>query len=409
MSPKFFLVPFCFLTSVIWMVISAEADDWRQFRGAGGISVADSVVPTEFDDTKNLAWKVELPAKGASGPIVVDNKVIVTCSGGDNQDQLYTLCFDAESGQKLWTQKFWATGRCFVHPLSANAAPTPATDGKHVYAFYSSNDLACLDLDGNLIWYRALAMDYPKAGNDVGMASSPAVEDGVVVVQVDSQGEAFAMGLDAETGTTVWMQKRDKEAVWTSPLLLSSPDGPTMVVLQSKKGFDVLDLKTGKNVYSAEGMCSSISSSAVRNGKLYVPINGTTAYSISADGMFQELWNSSQIRPSSMSCVVYDGEVFALNGTGVLTSFSLADGSQGSKLRVAAPRATWATPVVSGGHMYFFTQNGKAHVVKLGEKPEVVHEHDFGNDEVFLGSPAISNNALYVRSDRFLYKIAESN
>ncbi len=387
---------------------SATADDWTQFRGAGGISVSDSSLPTKFDDETNVAWKVPMPSKGASGPIVIGNKVIVTCSGGEKQDQLSTVCIDAQSGKQLWEQKFWATGRCFVHPLSANAAPTPATDGEYIYAFYSSNDLACLDLDGNLIWYRGLAVDYPKAGNDVGMSSSPVVHDGVVVVQVESPGDSFAMGLDTETGKTIWTNERTKDGVWASPLLLESENAPAMVVLQSKDGFDVLNIKTGEKVFSDKGQCSSISSAAIVNGRLFVPIDGTTAYSVSADGKFEKMWNSSQLRPSSVSGVVHDGQVLSLNGTGVLQSFSLDDGTPGKKVRVCAPRATWSTPVVAGDHMYFFTQKGMSHVVKLGEEPEVVHEHNFGDDEVFLGSPAVSNNAMYVRSDKFLWKIAEA-
>ncbi len=406
----------CTLTLFTFAVLShsdqtsvVSSDDWTQFRGAGGISVSDSSVPTIFNEEKNIAWKVELPAKGASGPIVVGDKVIATCSGGDNQDQLYAVCLDARTGKKLWTQKFWATGRCFCHPLSANAAPTPASDGKYIYVFFSSNDLACLDLDGNLVWYRGLAVDHPKAGNDVGMASSPAVHDGIVVVQVECQGDSFAMGLNADNGTTVWTVPRDKNAVWTSPLLLTSDAAPAMVVLQSRSGFDVLDLKTGENLFHQDGECSTISSPAIENGMLFVPIDGTTAYSISPEGELEKAWNSSQIRPSSVSSVVYDGQVIALNGTGVLTMFDAQDGSPGGKLRVSSPRANWATPVVAGEHMYLFTQNGKAHVVRLGEKPEVVHEHNFGEDEVFLGSPAVAKDALYVRSDKYLWKIAEPN
>ena len=218
-----------FYTTVIAMSLVAipaflSADDWAQFRGAGGVSSASANLPTSFTAEKNIAWKLPLPAKGASSPIVVGGKVVVTCSGGEGQDELYTVCVDAETGEKLWTQRFWATGRCFVHPLSANAAPTPTSDGKFIYVFYSSNDLACLDLDGNLVWYRGLAVDFPKAGNDVGMASSPAVKNGVVVVQVECQGDSFAMGLDARNGTTMWTQKRSKDAVWTSPLIIEEKD-----------------------------------------------------------------------------------------------------------------------------------------------------------------------------------------
>ena len=133
------------LGSIATASFASADDDWLKFRGKGGVSSTNATLPTSFDAKKNIAWKVELPAKGASSPIVVGDKVIVTCSGGGNQDELYTVCLDRSSGKELWKQQFWATGRCFVHPLSANAAPTPASDGKHIFVFFSSNDLACLD------------------------------------------------------------------------------------------------------------------------------------------------------------------------------------------------------------------------------------------------------------------------
>ena len=397
--------------SVALAATTCSADDWWQFRGEGGASVANAKLPTSFDDRKNIAWKTPIPGRGASSPIVVDGKVIVTCSGGDNQDQLYAVAVDAKTGKEAWTQKFWATGRCFVHPMSANAAPTPATDGKHIYVFFSSNDLACLDLAGNLVWYRGLAVDFPKAGNDVGMASSPAVNDGVVVVQVECQGDSFAMGLDAETGQTIWTQDRAKEGVWTSPLIAQGKEDSPIVILQSLKNFDVLELKTGKPVFKAEGDVSPISSAAFTGEKLYVPINGTTAYSVSGNGQLTEEWNSAKIRPSSMSSVIHDGKIYALNRAGVLSSFRATDGAEQDKLRVIKGSSAWATPVVSNGHMYIFAQGGQSYVVKLGgsgEKPEVVHEHTF-EGEVFLGSPAIAADAMFIRSDNFLWKIANAN
>ena len=382
-------------------------DDWKQFRGPGGCSAADGELPTKFDETKNIAWKTDLPAKGASGPIVVGDKIFVTCSGGIGQSTLYTVCVDAQTGKKLWTQKFLATGRCFVHSLSANAAPTPASDGERVFAFFSSNDLACMDLDGNLLWYRGLAYDRPKAGNDVGMSSSPVVADGVVVAQVENQGDSFCVGLDAKTGETRWTLDRPAEAIWASPLVVKSGDR-NFVLLQSKTGVDLVDLKTGKVLDHVEGDTSSISSSAVVGDTIFAPINGTSAFKFSADGKLEQQWNTPRMRPASMSTIVADGKLYTLNKTGVVTTYNATDGKEISAAR-AIKGSNWATPVLVNGYLYSFTQNGGSFVIKLpsdvSDEAEVVSQHEF-TDEVFLGSPAVSKNALFFRSDNALWKMS---
>ena len=84
---------------------------------------------------------------------------------------------------------------------------------------YSSNDLLCLDLDGNLQWLRGLTLDYPNASNSLGMSSSPIVVDGVLVVQVENDSESFAAGINVRTGENLWKLDRPKGANWTSPPL----------------------------------------------------------------------------------------------------------------------------------------------------------------------------------------------
>ncbi len=199
----------------------SRAADWPQFRGADSNSVSgDAQPPTEWSETKNVAWKVELPGRGPSSPIVIGDRVVVTASSGVKQDRLHVLCFSAADGHRVWERQFWATGRTLSHPSSANAAPTPASDGHLIFAFYSSNDLACLDLDGNLQWFRGLAYDFPHAGNDVGMSSSPVVVGDVVVAQVECQGDSFAVGIDKATGETRWRVDRPHEASWASPVVV---------------------------------------------------------------------------------------------------------------------------------------------------------------------------------------------
>jgi len=395
--------------SILLLAFPAPADDWTQFRGSGGVNVADSAVPTKFTDTQNVAWKVELPGKGASSPIVVGEQVFVTSSGGLDQEELYIQAFDIATGRANWTRKFLATGSSICHELTANAAPTPVTDGQYLYAFFSSNDVVCLDLQGNLIWYRGLGLDYPQAANDFGMASSPVVYQGVLVVQVECPGDSFAMGLNTVDGTTRWTIPRKKQGVWSTPLLIPNPGGAPLVLLQGKEEIDVIELSSGKTAATFLGECSSISSAAVEGNRLYVPIDGTTAFLVNTDGSLQPLWNSPSLRPSSASSVLFDQRIFALNATGVLMTFKADDGSPAEKVRVCEPRSVWATPIVAGEHAYIFTQNGRAHVVELGDSLQVVHEFDFGQDECFLGSPAIVNQAMYVRSHRHLWKIAETH
>ena len=198
------------------------AGDWPQFRGPQSNSVTDDAQPpATWNDGENIAWKVDLPGRGPSSPIVVGDRVIVTCSSGVNQDRLHVLCFDAGAGKQLWERQFWATGRTLSHPSSANAAPTPASDGDSIFAFFSSNDLICLDLEGNLKWLRGLAYDFPKAGNDVGMSSSPLVIGDTVVAQVECQGDSFVTGVDKKTGEPLWRIERPREASWASPVAVA--------------------------------------------------------------------------------------------------------------------------------------------------------------------------------------------
>ena len=387
-------------------VVLLSGSDWLRFRGPGGTNTASNQnLPTEFDDKNNIAWKVELPGKGPSSPIVIGDRVIVTCSSGANQDELYVVCLDTGTGKEKWRRKFWATGKTFCHPLSANAAPTPTSDGEHIFAFFSSNDMACLDLEGNLVWYRGLGYDYPLARNDAGMSSSPLAIGDIVIAQVENQGESFVVGLDKKSGKTVWQIDRPKEAAWTTPLVLTGEQYKTpLAVIQSQDRVTIIDALTGDQLSEVKGRINPIPSAATADGILFAPVDGTTAYSVTSDGQLETKWNSSRIAPGTASAVVSDDKIYALTRAGVLNANSAESGEQIWQLRVGGSH--WATPLLVDGHMYFFNQDGKARVVKLGEEPEIVHEHDFG--ETFLGSPAVSNGAMYIRSDKHLWKISRS-
>jgi len=379
--------------------------DWLQFRGANGASSStDAAPPDSWNETTNVAWKASLPGRGVSGPIVVKDRTYVTCSSGVKQDRLHVVCFDNKTGDEVWQREFWATGRTLTHPFSAVAAPTPASDGQRIFAFYSSNDLACLDLDGNLLWYRGLAFDYPKAGNDIGMASSPVVVGETVVVQIENQGDSFAAGIDVATGATRWRVERAHHANWVSPIALPGDrEGNRIVLLQSASGLTAHNSMTGEELWRYDVPCSTTPSVAVSEDHIFIPANGLTVLKLAPDATVPSLvWDSSQLSPSAASPIVVGDRVYTMNGSGVLSCGDIATGERLWQLRVGGK--FWSTPVVAGDRMYCINSDGAAKVVQLGDKGEIVSSNEF-SDEI-KGSPAISAGALYVRSDRYLWKIA---
>ena len=186
---KMGLIPFCLKGPLLRLVVLLSGADWRQFRGPDSSGVSgEKKLPTHLGAKENLAWKAPLPGTGPSGPIVVAGRVFVTAATGPHQERLHLLAFDAATGKLRWHRQLSATGQTVCNPFGGVAIPTPASDGKRVFAFYSSNDLACFDLDGNLLWFRGLAYERPLTRNDVGMGSSPLVVGDTVVVQMEEPG-----------------------------------------------------------------------------------------------------------------------------------------------------------------------------------------------------------------------------
>lgn len=398
------LLAFAFVCLSITFVSAA---DWLQFRGPNGASVTrDAAPPSKWSDSENVAWAADLPGAGASGPIVVKGRVYVTACSGENQERLHVLCFDEKSGDKVWHREFWATGRTLTHPFSSVAAPTPASDGERIFAFYSSNDLACLDLDGNLLWYRGLAFDYPKAGNDIGMASSPVVAGKTIVVQMENQGDSFAAGLDTATGETRWRVDRDHGANWVSPIAMPGlREGKRVVLLQGRGGITAHDSISGDELWRYDVSCSTTPSVAVSEDRIYIPANGLTVLDMPKDATVPSLaWDSGQLSPNPASPIVTKDHVYVMNNAGVLSCGDIKDGKRLWQVRVGGRH--WATPVIAGNFMYCINADGAVKVVELGDKGKVVGTNEFS--EPVKGSPAIANGGLFVRTDSKLWKIAGS-
>ena len=277
---KKILLTFTFATLANGLV----AGDWTGFRGPLGNGVSDEVgLPVALDAKKHIAWRIDLPGRGLSSPLVVGARVFVTASGGTRQDRLQILCLNAADGSVIWQRQFWAMGSTMCHDKTSIAAPTPVTDGRRLFAIFSSNDLFCLDLDGNLEWLRGLTFDYPNARNSLGMASSLVIAGGVLVAQVENDSESFTAGLSKQDGVNLWKIDRPKSANWTTAMVQKTKSGREWVLLQSGKGIHAVNPKSGEVAWHYAEGASTIPSSTLADGVLYVPSHGGTALELAAD------------------------------------------------------------------------------------------------------------------------------
>lgn len=396
-----------FSCAIFCVAVNLRATDWRQFRGPSSNGVSDETgLPISLDAGKSIAWKVNLPGRGLSSPIIVGDRVFVTCSSGPKQQRLHVICFNAADGSQRWERQFWATGRTMCHEKTSVAAPTPASDGERVFAIYSSNDIVCLDLDGNLLWLRGLGRDYPNASNSLGMSSSLVTADGVVIAQVENDSESFTAGLDALIGVNRWKLDRPKMANWTSPVLLKNRDGKQLAVLQSGKGLSAIEPATGKILWEYTDGASTVPSSTPSGENLFVPSHGMTVLQPGTPGEApKQLWRSAQLRPGTPSATVLGQKVFALNDGGVLTCGDAASGQRLWQLRLKGPFS--ATPVGAGAYLYCVNEKGLTQVVDTFKpEGEVISELDLG--ETVLSTPSIAGGAIYIRSDKLLWKIGKS-
>jgi outer membrane protein assembly factor BamB len=380
----------------------ARCGDWPQFRGPLGRASSQESVPVQWSAQENIRWKVDLPGRGVSSPVVAGGKVYVTASSGYRHRRLHVLCFDQAGGKKLWERQFAATGSTMCHEKTSMAAPTPAADGKAVYALFACGDLAALDPAGNLLWYRSLFGDYPDITNQVGMAASPVVYRDTLLLPMENAGDSFAAGLDTRTGKNRWRVARSKGINWVTPVL-ADINGQACALFQTNQDLTAYDPETGKVRWAFTGQTTAeIQSPVVGRGLVYAAAQPYLALRPRSAGAAPEIvWRSTRVAYAYATPVFRQGRIYSLVGVGV----NCVDAATGEL--IWQQRLTgnfWASPVIAGDKLYVVNEEGTTAVIQLGDKPKVLARNALG--ESVLATPAVSKGDLFLRSDNHLWCIA---
>lgn len=392
-------------TSCVAVVVLAlcgvvYAGDWRQWRGDNNTGVASQrELPVKWSEKENVRWAADLPGRGLSSPVVADGRIFLTASSGTRGERLHVLGFDARTGRQLWHRQFWATGGTMCHPKTCMAAPTPATDGKYVYALFATCDLFCIDRDGTLVWCRSLIGDYPAISNQVGMASSPVLVDGVLAFSLETDAESAALGVDAQTGVNRWKVPRSTAINWVSPLVLRR-GSVAEVVMQSGDSITAYDPRTGEARWSHVGEFVTIPSPTTDGESIFAP--GTELVALRPDPARRApslLWSSNKLRTQTASPIAYQGRLYTINSAGVVSCCDIRDGNLLWQERLKGPFS--ASPVAGDNKLYFVNEEGVTSVIDVTRRENrIVAANPLG--ESVLASPAVIDGGVLLRSDKRL-------
>ena len=236
------------LTVFLFCCLAIPAGDWTQFRGPNASGVSDSTgVPAEFGPHKNLVWRVSLPG-GHSSPVLTADRIFLTAVDGQN---LLTICLDRASGKELWRREVPRPRKQHLHASNNPASPSPVTDGKNVYVFFTDFGLMSFAPDGQERWRHPLG----PFNNPFGMGASPVLAGTTLVMNCDSESGSFLIALDKDTGVQKWRVERpDATRGFSTPLLYRAADGQMQILVTGSYRLTAYAVENGETIWWVGGL-----------------------------------------------------------------------------------------------------------------------------------------------------------
>jgi outer membrane protein assembly factor BamB len=421
--------------------------NWPQFRGPGARGVSDNPnLPEHWSATENVAWRIEVPGRGWSSPIVWGRRVFVTTAqnegemeppkkglyfGGERKDAArvaqhwWLFCFDLETGRELWRRE---THRGLppnpLHVKNTYASETPVTDGERVYAYFGNIGLFCYDMEGHPLW----STNWPpvKTRNGWGSASSPVLHQGRLFLVNDNDEQSFAVALDAKTGRQQWRVERGNEkSNWATPYLWQN-DRRAEWITPGTKRIRSYDLD-GHLLWELGGMSSIvIPTPCAQFGLLYVssgyvgdkmrPVfalkpGASGDISLKAGETNNEFiaWYQPTAGPYNPSPVVYGDYIYVLFDFGFLSCHDARTGREvyeKQRIRPQGITSFTASPWAAKGRIFALSEDGDTFVFPAGPEYKLLHKNSL--DEMCLATPALSGDRLLIRTLTKLYCLKSS-
>ena len=376
--------------------IDVAKTDWPWWRGPNRDGLADpkQKPPTEWNASKNVLWKAELPGRGHGSATVVGNQVFIATA--DKTDGVQAVhCFDRKTGKPLWKTVVHKGGLSKKGNRKASQASTTiACDGKRLFVNFLNNKAiytTALSRDGKRLWQKKIT-DYTV---HQGYGSSPAIYGPLVIVSADNKGGGAIAGLNRKTGDVVWNHDRPKTPNYASPIILKAA-GKEQLVFTGCKLVSSYDPLSGKKLWEIPGATTECVTSTVTDGKVVFSSGGypkNHVAAVAADGSGKVVWEKP-VRVYVPSMLVKDGYLYAVTDRGVAMCWEAATGKEMWKQRLGGTFS--ASPVLVGETMYAVNERGTTFVFNATPKGyKLIAKNQLGSN--VLATPTICGGRIYMR------------
>lgn len=411
------------LLLVVCSACIAQAADWPAWRGPNGNGTATGEgYATTWSANQNIAWRVDLPEKSGSTPIVANDLIILSGGvGGKNA----VLAFDLK-GEKKWQVTF-GTEVEGKHRKGSGSNPSPVSDGERIYAYYKNGDFAAVDFSGNIVWQRNLQKDYGADTLWWDLGTSPVLTSQHVVVAVVQTGPSYLAGFNKATGKTEWKVTRDTGAPEEAAQTYSTPvvthfNGQEQIVVLGADQVTCHVAANGKQLWNLSGMnpdqdkyFRSISSPVVTGDIVIAPYargKTLTAIRMGGEGDISKsnvLWTKEGTSADVPTPVAVDGKVYVCTDKGVVACFETESGKEVWRTELEKNRNAYSSsPILVEGHLYLVREDAATFVLDAATGKELQAANTLP-DEYIVATPVFYEGHILLKTFDHLYCIRDAS
>ena len=413
---------------------TSQPPEWPQWRGPSNTGMAAGDAPLHWDDTRGLRWKLAIPGRGHSTPVVAGDRLFLTTAvptgqgtgpsapgraGGGAaaglEHRFDVIAVDRRTGTIAWQRTATvATPHEGYHRVYGSfASNSPVTDGTLVFAFFGSRGLYAYDCDGTLVWKKDFGVQM-RMDMAFGEGTPLTLHDDRLLLHFDHLDTGFLAMLDPRTGRELWRTKRTEPYNWAAPYV-ARHDGRRQVVVsgQTVRGYD---FESGTLLWEAAGLGENTVPQPVQHGDLLLAMSGHTvkrlmAIRLGRPGTLTEpdgiVWSTTRGVSYTPSPVLHDNRLYVLTDNGQVSCFDATTGAAlYQQARLPKPYNFKASPVGANGKLYLATEEEDVLVLAMGDSFKVLATNTM-REQSFISSPVIVGGDLYLRSRTHLFRIGQ--